>query len=90
MTGRWFTYNQARERLGITWADFKALVASGALQRELIGDHYSISEASVLDVLAAHGGDDQTAGPAFTPWTRAEDPDAFNDRATPKDEGDEH
>lgn len=39
--------------------------------------------------LAAHGGDDQTAGPSWTPWNRNEDPDAFDDRATPNDEGDE-
>ena len=94
MTGRWLTLNQARIRLGVTWPQLNDLIRNGPLTHELIGDHYSIAEESVSelatsrgDVLAEHA-DKPTVGR----WSRAEDPDAFDDRAdhdTPNDEGDD-
>jgi hypothetical protein len=58
MTGRWLTPNKARDLLGLTWDKFNALVESGVLVQEWKGDHYSISETSVLRQLTAREGED--------------------------------
>lgn len=63
--------------------------------------HYTVLEESVDRLLAspelgavmAALEADKEDKPAFTPWSRADDPEAFADRAdhdTPNDEGDEH
>ncbi|HEY9370991.1 hypothetical protein [Streptomyces sp.] len=86
MTGRWWTRTAAAQRLGKTLDEIEALIGTGGLiLHSIVGDHEVISEASIEDYERTH------PKPAFTPWTRAEDPEAFADRAhddTPSDEGD--
>ncbi|TDD54536.1 hypothetical protein E1286_04925 [Nonomuraea terrae] len=86
MTGRWWTRTAAAKRLGKTLDEVEALIASGDLHLESIaGDHEVISQASVEQYEREH------PRPAFTPWTRDDDPEAFHDRAdyTPNDEGEQ-
>jgi len=90
VTGRWLTPNRARELLGLTWDQFNLLVGSGALVQELIGDHYSVSEASALEVLAQRAGIPVRQGPDIGDEAGREfrhSQDDYTD--TPNDEGDE-
>lgn len=103
MTGDWLTLSEAARRISKATGrnmSMDDVLRLGEAARLIVtfehGYHHVYAQSVVAYLsllpaseLAAHGGDDQTAGPAFTPWTRTEDPDAFDDRATPNDEGDE-
>lgn len=68
MTGDWLALNEAAKRLSKAWGwhvSMDDVIRLGDQERLTVRfqhGHFSVLERSVSD-LAAHGGDDQTAGP---------------------------